>query len=53
MKVKSESHSVVSDILRPHGRSGRPFPTPGNLPNPGTELRSPALQADYLPAEPQ
>ena len=25
----------------------------GNLPNPGTEPRSPALQADSLPAEPQ
>ena len=25
----------------------------GGLPNPGTEPRSPALQADSLPAEPQ
>ena len=24
----------------------------GNLPNPGTELESPALQADSLPSEP-
>ena len=24
----------------------------GDLPNPGTELRSPALQVDSLPAEP-
>ena len=30
-----------------------PFPSPGDLPNPGTEPRSPALQADCLPAEPQ
>ena len=30
-----------------------PFPSPGDLPNPGIELRSPALQADSLPAEPQ
>ena len=27
-------------------------PPPGNLPNPGIEARSPALQADYLPSEP-
>ena len=30
-----------------------PFPSPGALPNPGIELRSPALQADSLPAESQ
>ena len=29
------------------------FPSPGNLPNPGINPRSPALQADYLPVEPQ
>ena len=29
------------------------FPSPGDLPNPGIELRSPTLQADSLPAEPQ
>ena len=33
--------------------SGLPSPSPGYLPNPGTEPRSPALQVDYLPAEPQ
>ena len=51
------SHSVVSDSLRPHGHqappstgfarqgswSGLSFPSPGNLPNPGIEPRSPAL----------
>ena len=26
--------------------SGLPFPSPGDLPDPGTEPRSPALQAD-------
>ena len=31
--------------------SGLPFPSPGDLPNPGIELRSPALQADSLPTE--
>ena len=29
------------------------FPSPGDLPNPGIEPRSPTLQADSLPAEPQ
>ena len=29
-----------------------PFPSPGDLPNPGIEPRSPGLQADSLPAEP-
>ena len=28
------------------------MPSPGDLPNPGIELGSPALQADSLPAEP-
>ena len=32
--------------------SGLPFPSPGDLPNPGIEPRSPALQADALPSEP-
>ena len=32
--------------------SGLPFPTPGDLPDPGIELESPALQADSLPSEP-
>ena len=31
--------------------SGLPFPSPGDLPNPGIELGSPALQADSLPTE--
>ena len=38
---------------RPEYWSGEPFPSPGDLPNPETELRSPALQADSLPAQPQ
>ena len=29
------------------------FPSPGDLPNPGIEPRSPVLMADYLPTEPQ
>ena len=65
----SGSHSVRSDSLRPHGLQSmefsRPeywsileyitgvFPSPGDLPNSGIRPRSPALQADSLPAEPQ
>ena len=29
-----------------------PFPSPGDLPDPGIEPGSPALQADSLPSEP-
>ena len=32
--------------------SGLLFPPPGDLPDPGIELGSPALQADSLPSEP-
>ena len=32
--------------------SGLPFPSLGDLPNPGIEPRSPALQADASPSEP-
>ena len=60
------SHSVLSDSVIPwtvaHQAppsmefsrqeywSGLPFPSPGNLPDPGVESRSPALQADSLPS---
>ena len=61
---ESESRTVVSDsatpwtiqsmeFSRPEYWSGQPFPSPGDFPNPGIKLRSPALQADSLPAEPQ
>ena len=30
-----------------------PFPSPGDLPNPEVKPRSPALQGDSLPVEPQ
>ena len=33
--------------------SGLPFPSPGDLPDPGIKPRSPALQADALTSEPQ
>ena len=32
--------------------SGLLFPSPGDLPDPGVELRSSALQVDFLPSEP-
>ena len=32
--------------------SGVPLPSPEDLPHPGMEPRSPALQADALPSEP-
>ena len=32
--------------------SGVPFPSPGDLPDPGIKPRSPVLQADSLPSEP-
>ena len=55
----------MSDSLRPHGLYspwnspgqntgvGSLFPSPGDLLNPGIKPRSPILQADSLPAEPQ
>ena len=47
------THTVMSDSLGLHGLPVHeiPFPSPGDLPNPGIELRSPALQADSLPTE--
>ena len=63
LRSESESHSVVSDSLQPHGLYS-PWNSPsrntgvgslsllqGNLPNPGMDPRSPALQTDCLPAE--
>jgi len=42
-----------TEFSRPENWSGWPFPSPGYLPNPGIQPRSPTLQADSLPAEPQ
>ena len=39
------------EFSRPQYWSGEPFPSPGDLPNPGIEPRSLALQADSLPSE--
>ena len=64
---ESVSCSVVSDSLQPHGLyvaplstgfprpeqwSGLPCPAPEDLPDPGIDPGSPALQADSSPSEP-
>ena len=65
---KSESHSVMSNSVTPCAVtrqaplsmefsrqeywSGYLLPSSGDLPNPGIESGSPALQADSLPSEP-
>ena len=36
----------------PDKNTGLPFPSPGDLPGPGIEPRSPSLQVDSLPAGP-
>ena len=62
--MESESRSLCLTLCDPtdytiHGTlqarywSGQPFPSPGDLPNPGIEPRSLKLQVDCLPAEPQ
>ena len=44
--------SSVHGIFRQEYQSGLPFPPPGDLPNPGIEPGSSALQADSLPSDP-
>ena len=44
---------TVHGILQARILEGVAFPSSGDLLNPGIEPRSPALQADSLPAEPQ
>ena len=41
------------EFSNPEYWSEQPFPSPGHLPDPEIKPRSPALQADSLPAEPQ
>ena len=62
VKVKvTQSYPTLCDLMyyqsmefsRPEYWSGQPFPSPGDLPNPGIEPRSRALQANSVPAEPQ
>jgi len=40
-----------TEFFRQEYWSRLPFPSPGDLPYPRIEPRSPALQADYLPTE--
>ena len=40
------------EFSRPKYWSGYPFPSPGDIPNPGMEPRSPTLHEGSLPAEP-
>ena len=42
----------VHGILQARILSGLPFPSPGDLPDPGIESGSPALEADALTSEP-
>ena len=44
--------SPFMEFSREEYWSGLPFPSPGYLPDPGIEPRSPAFQADTLPSEP-
>ena len=41
------------EFSRPEYWSGQSFPFPEDLPKPGIKPRSPAMQADSLPDEPQ
>ena len=43
--------SSIHGIFQARYCSGLPFPSPGDLPYPGLEPRSPAMQADSLPTE--
>ena len=44
--------SLFMGFSRQEYWSGLPFPSPGDLPNPGIEPGSPMLQVDSLPTEP-
>ena len=44
--------SLSMGFFRQEYWSRLPFPSPGDLPNPGIKPVSPALQADTLPSEP-
>ena len=48
----SPPDSSVRWILQARTLEWLPFPSPGNLPDPGIEPGSPAWQADSLPSEP-
>ena len=43
--------SLSMEFSRQEYWSGLPFPSPGDLPDPGIKLGSPELQVDSLPSE--
>ena len=43
--------TALPSLMRENPHERLPSPPPGDLPNPGIELRSPTLQADSLPSE--
>ena len=52
MEACSPPGSSIHGIFQARILEWLPFPSPGDLPNPGIEPGSPALQADTLPSEP-
>ena len=50
IKIKDSRDSPGIPVFKTP--SGLPFPSPGDLPDPGVKPKSPALQADSLPSEP-
>ena len=48
----AHQHRLSMEFYRQESWSGLPFPSPGDLPNPGIEPMSPALQVDSLLSEP-
>ena len=46
------AHQAPLSTARQEYWSGLPFPSPGDLPDPGIEPRSPTLQVDALTSEP-
>ena len=45
-------HEILQARILEYSVPKKLFPSPGDLPNPGIEPRSPALQVDSLPADP-
>ena len=52
MLCSRQGSSIDGIVSRQEYWSGLPFPSPGDLPDPGIKPGSPALYADTLPSEP-
>ena len=52
MDFSPPGSSLPMEFSRQEYWSGLPFPSPGDLPDPGIDPRPPTLQADSLPSEP-